>query len=136
MLQDSQKKIVPASTRVTRSSKSDVRPNYKKLNEDTSTHRVSVLLAEQKALILTFRSGKTAKSHVHMMRVLHALTSGETLGLGLAHEEPRTYKEARASADWPLWLKVMEHEIESHVKNGTWELVTSLSDRSKALTGR
>ncbi len=30
----------------------------------------------------------------------------------------------------------MKHEIESHVKNETWKLVTSLSDRSKALTSR
>ena len=96
---NSQKKIVSASTRVIRSSKFNVRSDYKKLNDDTSTHRVSVLLAESKVLIPKFRFGKTAKSHVHMMRVLHALTSGETLGLGLAHEESRIYKKVRASSD-------------------------------------
>ena len=131
-----EKKAVPASTRVTRSSKSDVRPDYKKLNEGSSANRVSVILTEPEALIPTFRSGKVAKSHVHMMRVLHALTSDETLGLGLAHEEPKTYKEARASSDWPLWMKAMKAEVDSLIENETWELVTSPNDRSKSLTGR
>jgi len=97
-----EKNVVSASTRVTRSSKSDVRPDYKKLNEGSSANKVSVIFIESEALILTFRSEKVAKSHVHMMRVLHALTSDETLSLGLAHDEPKTYKEARASSDWSL----------------------------------
>jgi len=131
-----EKKVIPASTRVTRSSRSDVRPDYKKLNEGTSTNKVSVILTEPEALIPTFRSGKVAKSHVHMIRVLHALTSGETLGLGLAHDEPKTYKEARASADWPLWMEAMKAEVDSLIENETWELVTPPNDRSKSLTGR
>lgn len=129
--------VVPTSTRVTRSSGRSSRSDYKKLNDDTSTSRVSAILTEPKALALpTFKSGKIAKSHVHMMRVLHVLTSGETLGLGLAYEEPKSYKEARASPDWSRWLKAMKVEVNSLVENGTWELVTPPTDRSKSLTGR
>ena len=94
-----EKKAVSASTQVIRSSKFDVRPDYKKLNEDSSANRVSVILIESEALILTFRSEKVAKSHVHMMKVLHVLISDETLSLELAHEESKTYKKAKASSD-------------------------------------
>ena len=31
--------------------------------------------------------------------------------------EPRTYNEAKKSADWPKWQKAMEEEHESLTKN-------------------
>ncbi len=131
-----EKKAVSASTQVIRSSKFDVRPDYKKLNEDSSANRVSVILIESEALILTFRSEKVAKSHVHMMKVLHVLISDETLSLELAHEESKTYKKAKASSDWSLWMKVMKTEVDFLIENETWELITSSNDRSKSLTDR
>ena len=136
MLSDSQKKIILASTRVIRSLKFNIRSNYKKLNESTSTHRVSVVLIESKALILTFQFDKTAKLHAHMMRILHALIFDETLRLEPAREKSKIYKKVEASSDWSLWLKFIKKKIESHVKNEIWELVTSSNNRSKALTSR
>jgi len=131
-----EKNVVSASTWVIRSSKFDVRPDYKKLNEDSSANKVSVIFIESEALILTFRSGKVAKSHVHMMRVLHVLTSDETLSLELAHDESKTYKKARASSDWLLWMKVMKAEVNFLIENEIWELITSSNDRSKSLIDR
>jgi len=94
-----EKNVVSASTRVIKSSKFNVQPDYKKLNEDSSANKISVIFIKSEALILTFRFEKVAKSHVHMMRVLHALISDETLSLELAHDELKTYKKARASSD-------------------------------------
>ncbi len=94
-----EKNVVSASTRVIRSSKFDVRPDYKKLNEGSSANKVSVIFIESEVLISTFRSEKVAKSHVHMMRVLHVLISDETLSLELAHDESKMYKKAKASSD-------------------------------------
>ncbi len=98
----SKENVVSASTRVIRSSKFDVQSDYKKLNEDFSANKVSVIFIESEVLILTFRSEKVAKSHVHMMRVLHVLISDETLSLELAHDKSKMYKKARASSDWSL----------------------------------
>ena len=69
-----------------------------------------------------------------MVRALHALQSGETFGLGYV-SEPMNYKEARNSPHWPEWKKSMEHEIASHIENGTWKLVKLLEGRA-AITGR
>ena len=69
------------------------------MNDDTSTHRVSVLLVESKVLILKFRFDKTVKSHVHMMRILHVLISDETLRLKLTHEKLKIYKKVKMSSD-------------------------------------
>jgi len=94
-----EKNVVSASTRVIRSSKFNVQSNYKKLNEDFSANKISIIFIESEVLILTFRFEKVAKSHVHMMRVLHILISDETLSLELAHDELKMYKKARASSD-------------------------------------
>ncbi len=131
-----EKNVVSASTWVIRSSKFDVWPDYKKLNEDSSANKVSVIFIESEALISTFRSEKVAKSHVHMMRVLHVLISDETLSLELAHDKLKMYKKARASSDWLLWMKVMKTEVNFLIENEIWELITSSNDRSKSLINR
>ncbi len=95
-----EKNVVSASTWVIRSSKFNVQPDYKKLNEDSSANKISVIFIESEALILTFRSEKVAKLHVHMMKVLHILISDKTLSLKLAHDESKMYKKAKASSDW------------------------------------
>ena len=119
-----------SSERVTRSADPGrSRPDYKKLNNGT-TKRVNLLTSKQ-----CFSSTKVAKSHIHMVRVLHALSSGETLGLGLAHEEPRTYKQAMKSPDWPQWKNAMEDEFNSLTENKTWDLV-NLPIKRNCLTGR
>ena len=116
-----EEKAIP-TIRVTGSPNSNTQPDYKKLS-DVNTKRVSAILGELEALIpkSNFRSTKVAKSHIHMMRVLHALVTGETLGLGIAYDEPRTYKEAKALPDWPRWKEAMEVEHDSLVENKTWE---------------
>ena len=131
-----EKNVVSASTWVIRSSKFNVRPDYKKLNEDSSANKVSVIFIESEVLIFTFRSEKVAKSHVHMMRVLHVLISDETLSLELAHDELKMYKKARASSDWLLWMKVMKTEVNFLIENEIWKLITSSNDRSKSLIDR
>jgi hypothetical protein len=37
--------------------------------------------------------------------------------------EPATYTEAAASADHKKWISAMQEEIQSLVKNGTWDVV-------------
>ncbi len=85
-----------------------------------------------------------SQGHTHMIRVLHALSIGDTLGLasarasrtlGLPITEPQSYKEARRSPEWPRWQKAMEVEIASHIENGTWVL-TKLPNGRKIITGR
>ncbi len=98
-LKSKEKNVVSVSTWVIRSSKFNVQSDYKKLNKDSSANKISIIFIESKALILTFRSEKVAKSHVHIMRVLHVLISDETLNLELAHDESKMYKKAKASSD-------------------------------------
>ena len=71
----------PPSHRETRSSRnSDNRPNYKDL------HR-GINFAE-------------SKLHYYINRILAALVSGDSLGLGLPYtSEPQSYKEARKSIE-------------------------------------
>lgn len=38
-------------------------------------------------------------------------------------DEPRTYKDASESDEWPQWHQAMQEEIEALNKNKTWELV-------------
>ena len=106
-----EKNVVLASTQVIRSSKFNVWFNYKKLNEDFSANKISIIFIESETLIFTFRSEKVAKSHVHMMKVLHVLIFNETLSLELAHDELKMYKKAKASSDWSFWMKFMKIEV-------------------------
>ena len=39
-------------------------------------------------------------------------------------DEPRTFSEAMKRPDADLWYKAATDEIQSHLENGTWELVT------------
>ena len=105
------------SYRETRSSRNgDNRPNYKDL------HR-GINFAE-------------SKHYCHMNRVFAALASGDSLGLGLLYtSEPRSYKEARKSIEWPHWKKAIEAEIQSYMENETWTLA-KLPNGRKAITGR
>ena len=131
-----EKNVVLASTQVIRSSKFNVWFNYKKLNEDFSANKISIIFIESETLIFTFRSEKVAKSHVHMMKVLHVLIFNETLSLELAHDELKMYKKAKASSDWSFWMKVMKIEVNFLIENEIWELITSSNDRSKSLIDR
>lgn len=45
-------------------------------------------------------------------------------------EEPLTYKEAMASRDKDKWLKAMNEEIDSLLKNRTWSLVDKVEGKS------
>lgn len=128
-----EKNVVSASTWVIRSSKFNVWFDYKKLNKDFSANKISIIFIELKALILTFRSEKVAKSHVYMMKVLHILIFNETLSLELAYDESKMYKKVKASLDWLLWMKVMKIEVNFLIENKIWELITSSNDRSKSL---
>lgn len=128
-----EKNVVSASTWVIRSSKFNVWFDYKKLNKDFSANKISIIFIELKALILTFRSEKVAKSHVYMMKVLHILIFNETLSLELAYDESKMYKKVKASSDWLLWMKVMKIEVNFLIENKIWELITSSNDRSKSL---
>ncbi len=130
------KNVVSASTQVIRSSKFNVQSDYKKLNEDFSANKISVIFIKSEVLILTFKSEKVAKSHVHIMKVLHILISDETLNLELAHDELKMYKKAKALLDWSLWMKVMKIEVNFLIENEIWELITSSNDRSKSLINR
>ena len=109
----------PPSSRSTRSQAGEIpRMDYKKLNSKGSTNIVNNV----------YHAKQVPKSHVHMIRALHALQTGESYGLGHV-SEPISYKEARKSPYWPEWQKAMESEIASHKKNGTWELVTRPKNR-------
>lgn len=41
----------------------------------------------------------------------------------MATSDPKTYKQAMSRADAPGWQAAMDKEMESHMVNGTWELV-------------
>ena len=75
-----------------------------------------------------------APSHRHMHKVLNALQSGDYLGLSKA-QEPQTYKAALASPESAHWIKAIQSEFDSLIKNETWDLTELPSDR-KVLTGR
>ena len=63
-----------------------------------------------------------------MNRVFAALASSNSLGLGLLYtSEPRSYKEARKSIEWPYWKKAIEAEIQSYIENKTWTLAKLLN---------
>ena len=47
--------------------------------------------------------------------------------------EPFSLEKTITSPHWPKWLKAMLSELNSHKKNGTWNLVDALSDH-KILT--
>ena len=111
----------PPSERNTRTKAGTLdRTDYKKLND--------------KGLNNVYHAKQVPKSHIHMVRALHALQSGESYGLGRV-SEPMSYKEAKASPYWSEWKKAMEDEIASHIKNGTWELVSRPKHRA-VITGR
>ena len=68
-----------------------------------------------------YQAKQVPKSHIHMIRALNALMSGESFGLGHV-SEPLNYKQALKSPYWPEWKKAMEHEIEGHLISKTWYL--------------
>ena len=74
----------------------------------------------------------TPKSHIHMITVLTMLSAGVS---DADTDEPLTLKEAEASPHWPDFQKAMRKELESHIENGTWELVAP-PPGVKVLTGR
>jgi hypothetical protein len=110
--------LPPPSDWTTRSSGRSDRPDYKDLH----------------------RRGKSG-GHTHMIRVLRALSMGDSLGLngaralGLPITDPQSYKEASRSPEWQQWQKAMEVEIASHIENGTWVL-TKLPQGRHKITGR
>ena len=77
-------------------------------------------------------SGPVTNSHKHMVTVLAMLSAG----VGDADtDEPLTLKQAQASPHWPEFQNAMRTELNSHIENGTWELVPTPED-AKVLTGR
>ena len=71
-----------------------------------------------------------------MNRVLVALSIDDSLELDFSHtSKSRFYKKTRKSNEWSHWQKVMKIEIQSHMKNETWEL-TKLSNDKKIIIDR
>ena len=50
-------------------------------------------------------------------------------------DEPLSLEKAMASPHWPKWLEAMLSELNSHKKNGIWDLVDASLDH-KVLTGQ
>ena len=106
------------------------RPDYKKLQisrQFQSKGRANVVNN-------TYNAKQVSGFHIHMVRALHALNSGESFGLGHISES-LNYREARKSPHWKEWKTVMETEVISLVENGIWKLVKRSSGRA-VITGR
>ena len=58
-----------------------------------------------------------------------------SMNLGTNQDEPRSYKEAIKSPDWPNWQTVMGNEMDQLKKQKTWDLV-DLPPNKKALKTR
>lgn len=112
------------------------RPDYKKANDVDIKRIKNTNKPKGSANVVNnvYKAKQVPKSHIHMVRALNALQSGESFGLGHI-SEPMSYREALKSPFWPEWKKSMEHEIASHIKNGTWELVVKPRGRL-VITGR
>ena len=67
-----------------------------------------------------------------MVTVLAMLSAGVS---DADTDEPLTLKEAQASPQWPKFQKAVAKELQSHIENGTWELV-SPRQGVKVLIGR
>lgn len=81
-------------------------------------------------------TGPAPKSHLHMVRVLNALSKDESIGQAT---EPITYKQSLSVPDAPEWLQSREYELYSHHENKTWILVDLKEegiDWSRVITGR
>ena len=65
-------------------------------------------------------TGPTPKSHLHFVRVLSALSRGESIGQAT---EPVTYKQSLAAPDSKDWLLSKEDKVEALERNNTWILV-------------
>ena len=61
------------------------------------------------------------------MAKLHEIDSNESVALP---DNPRTLKEACASAEWPEWEKAVKAEIDQLYRMGTWQLVNLPKGRS------
>lgn len=79
-----------------------------------------------------FVSPYTAKSHEHMVRVLRTLSANAD---NEGPDEPATFEEARSKHDWLEWKKAMESGYNSLIENGTWEVVSPLTE-ANIITGR
>ena len=73
-----------------------------------------------------------------MFKILQALSIDEKLKLiinraartlKLSIIESQLYREARRSADWSHWRKIIKRKILSHIENGTWIFIKFLKDR-------
>ena len=121
----------PPTDRETRTPKGKApRPDYKKLQ----TPRQFQSKGRANVVNNTYNAKQVPGSHIHMVRALHALNSGESFGLGHI-SEPLNYREARKSPHWEEWKTAMETEVASLVENGTWELVKRPPGRA-VITGR
>ena len=128
----------PPSDRKTRTQTGDIpRPDYKaSKNTALQDFGTSSKPTKGSANVVhnVYQDKQVSKSHIHMVRALNALKSGESFGL--AHvSEPLNYKQARASPHWPEWRKSMEVEIGGLIEAGTWILVDLPKGRI-AITGR
>ncbi|KAH9697805.1 Integrase catalytic domain-containing protein [Citrus sinensis] len=69
---------------------------------------------------------KPPSRYAYVGMVAYALNSVEDITI----EEPASYREAVKSSDPRNWIKAMEEEIDSLIKNKTWTLVTNLGNKS------
>ena len=71
------------------------------------------------------RETKPPSKYAYAGMVAYALNSVEDIAI----EEPTSYREAVKSSDPGNWIKAMEEEMDSLIKNKTWTLVTNPGNR-------
>ena len=79
------------------------------------------------------RSGRTIKPTSKVKEnARFAETEGEDIYAFVAQhfseEIPLTYREAQSSPNWLHWKEAIASELDSHISNGTWELVPHVPD--------
>ena len=76
----------------------------------------------------TYNAKQVSKSHIHMMRVLHAFNNDENFDFDHISKS-LNYREVRKSFHWKKWKIVMKIEMIFLVENKIWELIKRLSER-------
>ena len=129
-----------SSDRATRSSRDEAsRPDYAKLHDSRKRTRNSTRNSDDdsenseniiESIIesINYSWNFILNSHVHMIRVLRALASENTLKL-TRHSKSQSLKEAKTSSNWMHWKIAMTVKVEHLVKANTYELIKSSSNR-------